>query len=181
MKKIVAFIGGPRKNGFSTQVLNKVIEGAKEAGAEIVTYDLNSPDVRPCQSCFYCRKFDGCSVQDALQPMYKDIDEAVGIIVSIPIYFYSPTAQAKALIDRLFPMLDSKFRPRHPGKKVVTIYAQGNGDAELYKNSIDTTNGIFESFGWKISKSILVSGTTFMKELDENIVAEAIEAGKNLI
>lgn len=150
MSKIVVFIGSPRKDGFSTKLLNQVVEGAKAAGAEVVTYDLNGSGIKGCQGCYYCRSHEGCATQDALQPMYRDIKEANGIVASFPIYFGGISGQAKLWIDRMFPMVESTFEPRYPGKKAVTIYAQGNADPNLMKTAIDSNDGLFKLFGWDL-------------------------------
>lgn len=46
MSKVIAFIGSPRKNGYSTRLLNQVLKGAKSIGVEIVTYNLNDEKIR---------------------------------------------------------------------------------------------------------------------------------------
>jgi multimeric flavodoxin WrbA len=66
-----------------------------------------------------------------LQPMYKAIAEADAIVFGSPIYTYPITDQAKTWLDRTFPMveeLSNKFIPRHPDKKLITIFSQGSLD-----------------------------------------------------
>lgn len=182
MSKIIAFIGSPRKNGFSTQLLNQVIEGARTAGAEIVTYDLNDEKIKGCQGCFYCRTHEGCATQDALQPMYADIQEADGIVASFPLYFGGINGQTKSWLDRMYPMLDTAFAPRYPGKKIVTIYSQGNIDPNFMKSAIDGNNMFFNMFGWELVQSFLIYNTNDPeKKIEETIMQEAYEAGKKLI
>lgn len=182
MKKIVIFTGSPRKNGYSAQLLNKVIEGAKASGADVVTYDLNNKEILGCQSCFYCRANEGCATKDALQPMYQDIKEADGIVATFPIYFYNISGQAKIWIDRLYPMVAPDFSARYPGKKVITIYAQGNGDVSAFQAAIDGTNNIFKLFGWDITKTFVLCGTSNPEnKIEESLLEEAHEAGKNLV
>lgn len=52
MGKIVVFKGSPRKNGYSTKLVEQVISGAKDAGAEVITYDLNDDGIKGCQAVF---------------------------------------------------------------------------------------------------------------------------------
>lgn len=182
MSKIVVFTGSPRKDGFSAQLLSKVIEGAKASGAEVVTCDLNDKEVRGCQSCFYCRSNDGCATQDALQPMYQDIKEADGIVATFPIYFYNISGQAKTWIDRLYPMMAPDFSARYPGKKMITIYSQGNGDPAAFQATIGLTNNTFKMFGWELLKAFIIADTSNPeKKLDESLLEEACEAGKQLV
>ncbi len=182
MSKVVVFKASPRKNGKSTELMECVIEGAKSNGAEVVVYDLNNKDARACQSCFYCATHDGCVQKDYLQSMYKDIDEADSIIATFPIYFMNINAQAKIWIDRLHPMFDSNFTPRHPNKKVVAIYAQSTPDESAFNNIVENNNAAFKMFGWNLVKSFLLSNTMSpdMKISDET-KKEAFEIGKSLV
>ena len=182
MSKIVAFMTSPRKNGYCSKVLNKVIEGAKSKGAEVVVYDLNEDGVKGCQGCNYCRKNEDCATKDKLQPMYEDIKEADAIVAAFPIYFYNISGQGKILIDRLYPVIDSSFAPRYPGKKAITIYAQGADNADAFKAQIDATNNFFKAFGWDVEKTFVVAGTSSPDfKLDDKLMEDAVEAGKALV
>lgn len=182
MKNIVAFIGSPRKNGYSTRLLNQVLDGAKASGAEVVIYDLNADGIKGCQGCFYCRSHEGCATNDVLQPMYADIQEADGIVATFPLYFANVGGQAKIWLDRLYPMIDGKFAARYPGKKAITIFSQGNKDENLMKGTIDETNGFFKMYGWDFVNTFLIFDTHNPQlELSDELMKEAFEAGKNML
>ena len=182
MSTVIAFLGGPRKNGISAKLVERAIEGAKAAGAEVITYDLNEDGVKGCQGCFYCRANDGCATQDKLQPMYEQLKTADGIIAGFPIYFHTITAQGKILIDRLYPMLGANFVPRHPGKNVVTIYTQANPNADTFKAAIEKVDSYFTNFGWNVSESLLAVGTGAPGYVvPEDLMNRAFEAGKALV
>ena len=182
MSRIVVFKGSPRKNSFSTKLLAQVVEGAEAEGATVTAYDLNDPGIRGCQGCFYCRNHESCAVKDPLHPMYKDIAEADGIAVSFPLYFGGINGQCKSWLDRMYPMLGGDLKPRYPGKKIVTVFAQGNADPEFLKNTIDQTNMFFQIFGWELKDSLLACGTqnpTY--RLPEKLMKAAYEAGEKLV
>lgn len=182
MNKIVVFKGSPRKKSFSTKLLKQVVEGARSKGGSIVTYDLNDPAIRGCQGCFYCRSHEGCATKDALQPMYKDIVEAKGIAVSFPLYFGGINGQCKSWLDRMYPMLGSDYQPRYPGKKIVTVFAQGNADPEFLRSTIDQTNMFFKIFGWELMDSLLAYGTHDPGyTLSDELLKSAYEAGEKLV
>lgn len=67
MSKVVIFKCSPRKNGYTTKLLDQVAKGAKSKGAEVIEFDLNDAGIRGCQGCFYCRTHDGCAINDYLQ------------------------------------------------------------------------------------------------------------------
>ena len=67
--------GSPRKNGNTAKLLNRAMEGAKDAGAEVEMVNLYDRDLvyKGCMSCFACKVKGGrkgvCSFKDGLQPV----------------------------------------------------------------------------------------------------------------
>jgi multimeric flavodoxin WrbA len=164
-------------------LVDEALKGARSAGAEIIgEYDLNADGIRGCQGCFYCRTHEDCSVKDYLYPMYEGLKKADGIVFSSPIYFYDITGQAKVWVDRLFPVIGTKFEARRPGKKVLALYSQGNEDGNLYQGVIRKTGDIFTSLGWAVTDSILCYGTTASKEtaITDELLKRAFAAGATL-
>ncbi|MBC2578883.1 flavodoxin family protein [Clostridium sp. DJ247] len=195
MSKIIVFSGSPRKNGYTSKLIAQVISGAKSKGAEVKIYDLNADDIKGCKGCFYCRNHEGCATKDYLYTMYDDIKNADGIIFGSPIYFFQITGQAKIWLDRMYPMIDipeevkpqlpgeePEFKPRFPGKKIVTVYTQGNPDKDMFKSSIEETNRFFSIFGWNLVNSLLCYGTINPNfAISESLLDEAYKAGEDLV
>ena len=181
MSKIVILNGSPRKNGYTAKLLEQVVKGAKSKGAEVMEFDLNDPGIRGCQGCLYCRKHDGCAVNDYLQPMYEAIKESDAIIFGSPIYYFQITGQAKVWLDRTFPMVESNYVPRYPGKKVITIFAQGNANPELSADGIKFVHDVFEIYGWKLEDSIHYCGASDSNfAMLEELSLRAFKDGENL-
>ena len=182
MSKVIAFFGSPRKNGFSAQLVNRVLDGARSAGADVVAYDLNADGVKGCQGCFWCRSNDGCATRDRLHPMYEDIASADGIVAGFPIYFGTVSGQAKLWMDRLYPMYGDNFVPRHPGKKMVTVYAQANGDSSCFMDAVRNTDGFFGGIGWEVIESLLIYGDVAPGySIPDELLERAFEAGRQLV
>jgi len=98
--KVLGIYGSPRKGGNTDQLLNKVLEGAQSAGAELKTVYTRDLTMCGCIECGGCDKTGECVVQDDMQKVYPLLDWADVIFLASPIFFYGVTAQAKALIDR---------------------------------------------------------------------------------
>ena len=180
--QIIAFVGSPRKNGFSFQLLQELIKGAESRGASVKSYDLNDPGFRGCQGCYACRDSSVCVQQDTLQPFFTEVKTTTGIVVASPIYFADISGQTKMWLDRMFPMLDGRsFAPLHPGKRVVNIFAQGDGNPDRFKPAIERLSGVMRTFGWKIEDNIVcggVGGAGF--SLPEELKKYAFAAGEKL-
>ena len=114
--------------------------------------------------------------------MYADIKEADGIVAGFPIYFAGINGQSKQWIDRLFPMIASDFSPRYPGKKAVTVYAQGNSNEQAFKAAIGANDSLFKMFGWQIVDSILSCGSNDPQHvLSQDLMDRAYETGRQLV
>ena len=178
---VVAFLGSPRKNGRTAAMLAETLAGAKSAGMLVKEYWLNDPGVRGCQACDWCRKQYGCATKDYLAPMYGEIAEASAVVFASPCYFFQISAQAKAWLDRSFPMIAGEggtFEPRQPGKKVVALYTQGHPDAALAGPMIDGMGKVFAMYGWTVTATLLAAGMDMKGTPSFNdLLRQAREAG----
>lgn len=182
MKKIVAFIGSPRKNGNTAALVAEVVRGAVASGAQAKVYYLNDMHIRPCQSCFYCRSEDSCLIEDDLKAVYAEIKKADAVIIGTPIYMFQVTAQTKTLFDRLFPLMDVRFQPRFGKKKTVMIYAQGNPDETAFKTAFETNAEVLKIMGLQVEETIVCADANNPNKAvaDKKIMTRAFEAGKSL-
>jgi len=98
--KVLGIYGSPRKGGNTDQLLDKVLEGAQSAGAEVKKVYVRDLNLCGCIECGGCDKTGECVVKDDMQQVYPLLDWAEVIFLASPIFFYGVTAQAKALIDR---------------------------------------------------------------------------------
>lgn len=101
MKKILAIVSSPRKNGNTELLVDEFVKGACEAGHEAEKLCLREKKIAPCLACEACLRNGGTCVQkdDMAQVLQKLIDADV-IVLSTPVYYYSISAQMKIMIDR---------------------------------------------------------------------------------
>ena len=124
MKKIYAVNGSPRKNGNTAQLLQKALEGAASAGAEVKLIQLADLNFSGCRSCFACKKLanpsPGCVLKDDLAETLKELLHADGIIMGSPIYFGAETGLYRNFLERLFfPMLRYTNPPSSRAEKRI--------------------------------------------------------------
>jgi multimeric flavodoxin WrbA len=149
----------------STQLLEEAIRGAKSKGAEVVCYDLNAKGIRGCQGCGACRKDDAraCVQDDPLKPMYKDLAEADGVLLSAPIYMGTVTAQVWILINRLYAAIGQT--PRFPGKNYALLVTQGNPNLEAFRPAVkQDVQDFFDRLSWKNAGDLFITGTAATDE-----------------
>ncbi len=143
MVKALFINGSPRKNFNTAQLLQKAMEGAKDAGAEVEMVNLYDRNLnyKGCMSCFACKVKGGkkgvCSFPDDLKPIMERAVEADVLVCGSPVYCGYPTAGLRAFMERLiFPAVNyADFR--HPvinkPKRSATIFTMNCPDEEMYR------------------------------------------------
>ena len=110
--KILGLSCSPRKSGNTEILVGEALDGAQSEGVEVELFSLSGKEIKPCDGCYACRETGKCHIDDDMQTVYQQLVEADGIIFGTPIYFYSMTSQAKAIIDRTIAL-------RRPGIKLA--------------------------------------------------------------
>ena len=133
--KVLGIYGSPRKGGNSDQLLDKALEGARSAGAETMAVYARDLKMCGCLECGGCDKTGKCVVEDDMQSVYPLLEEADVIFLASPIFFYSITAQAKALIDRSQALWSKRMLEKTPEER--KSYDSGRG----YLIAVGATRG----------------------------------------
>lgn len=188
--KVVGFVGSPRIKGNTTSIVNEVLRGASEAGAETRIFNLNELSIRGCQACYKCQTPEGKCVQvDGMTPLYDEIVSADAVVIGTPVFMLQITGQTKIFIDRLFALLylkDGKpgaFRNKIRGKKAVTVYSQGQPETALFASSFDLHEGVLAFLGFKVEERITAGGTASLDSAKNNqtVMDQAYKAGTGLV
>ncbi len=122
---ILGIYGSPRQGGNSDQLLDLVLEGAGEAGADIDRVYVRELDLSGCQECGGCDETGTCVIQDDMQDVYDRLDWADTIVIGTPVFFYGPPAKLKALIDRGQAMWSRRMLNKSPAQRKT--YDSGTG------------------------------------------------------
>jgi multimeric flavodoxin WrbA len=99
----------PRDNGNSTILASKAAEGVKASGGEADLVQIGKLNIAPCNACDACRRNPeaGCVIKDDMQPLYKKIRDAQGVVFATPVYWFTMSAQMKLFIDRTYAVHDA--------------------------------------------------------------------------
>jgi len=144
-KKIKALFinGSPRKNKNTALMLQRAMQGAADAGAEVEMVNLydRGLNYKGCMSCFACKIKGGkkgvCSFPDDLQPILQKAVEADVLVCGSPVYCSYPSAGLRAFMERLvFPAVNySDYTKPVVLKRLhsATIYTMNCPSEEFYK------------------------------------------------
>ncbi len=187
--KVLGLIGSPRKDGNTEKLVNAILEGAAEKGAEIKIYHLAGMDLKPCKGCMSCKLEGKCIIDDDMQELYKEILSADAIVLGSPIYMWEITALTKTIVDRLIALTcwQPCAKPEYPNllrikTRLVLAYTYGNPDPNNFNQYFKYMEGLFSFLGFDVQGSIWVSGTIGPDDIlhQSEIFEEARALGKKL-
>ena len=109
-KKVLIIGGSPRKDGNSAALCEHFAKGASEAGTQVEMLSLSGKKIGFCTACYACEN-GNCPQQDDVPGIIAKMLDADVIVLATPVYFYTMSAQLKALIDRsvmVYPKIAKK-------------------------------------------------------------------------
>lgn len=184
MKRILGFVGSPKRDGNTGILMQHCMKGVAEAGGESKIHWLNLMKVTPCQACGFCRTHDRCVINDDLTPVLLEIPKADGIVIGSPVYFFQVSAQTKALIDRFYSFLNDDFTHRlGAGKPAAMIYCQGNPERNAFDGSFDMNARALKTVGIHVVAALTAHGLPEHGDVlrREELLEEARRLGRRMI
>ncbi len=174
MKNVVAIIGSPHKDGNCSYLVDIVLKELEAQGIATEKISLAECAIAPCQGHDKCGEFKVCKIKDDAPAVIKKYNEADGVILASPVYFYDVTAQMKAFIDRNF------FTFTHGGKakaKCAGLIAIGGGGG-----ADETVNTLQAFTHLPATKTVVLKGYTGQGAAKDKpaLVKAAREMGKEM-
>lgn len=124
--KILAIIGSPRgMQGNTGRLLEELLAGAVEAGAETEILSLKNMKVQPCVGCDICHTTGVCTIKDDYESIKVKLLACDGFVLASPNYIFSVSAQMKALFDRCNGLIHCMALE---GKYAAVVETSGGGD-----------------------------------------------------
>jgi len=120
--KVIGLVGSNRKDGNTNTLVEKILEGAKTKGQETEKVFFADLKISPIGDCSACRKAGHCSIEDDFDGLMDKVLESDCVIFGTPLYWYGPSSQMKAFMDRWVCRMafdDEGFRAKMKGKKCV--------------------------------------------------------------
>lgn len=168
MKKVIGFVGSPRKGGNTETLVAEVLRGAASVGAKTELVSLAKAKIAPCRACDGCRKGGRCQVEDEMQPLYDKLLEADVIVLGTPIYFWGPSAQAKAFVDRWYAMDQEGIREKLAGKAFLLVCAFADSDPKTASPTVNMMRTAAEYLDMKFHEPLLGSSCWEKKDAAAN-------------
>ena len=155
--KILALNSSPRGDDQSKTalMLNALLKGMREAGAEVEMAELRKKTIRNCSGCFTCwTKTPGVCIHkdDMTSELFPKWLEADLVVYASPLYHFTINAELKTFIERTLPVLQPFFlhgdgktqhplRHKHP--KVCFLSVAGFPEGSVFDQLSSWVNFIY--------------------------------------
>lgn len=172
-------------------MLERILEGVREAGAKTEKILLREHNVLPCRACERCRKDKRCTrLLDGMQEIYPKIIKAQGLILGSPVHNYNISASLKSFIDRLYCFYDfTTDRPRGwtsrlagQGRKAMIFAVGEQKDVKAMGVALPAMHLPLEALGYEVTGELAAKGFFDLGAVsgDANLMAKALALGQRL-
>ncbi len=195
--KILALNSSPRSGGQSKteMMLNWLVEGMRDAGAEVEIVNLREKKIKNCIGCFTCwTKTPGkCIHEDdmtkELFPKWLASDMAV---YATPLYHYTLNAEMKTFIERTLPIAEPFIEKRddkstHPLRKsfpdAVVVSVAGFIEMSVFDQLSNYVKFLFGRHMKLLAEIYRPAAETLarMDDKKKDVSAAAFQAGVELV
>ncbi len=187
--RVLGIAGSPRRDGNTDRLLAEVMKGAASRGAQVKTIILDDLHIDPCQHCDTCLVKGKCKIQDDMQMVYREMEQADRLVLASPIQFMTVTAQMKAMIDRCQALWARKYVLKIPPlgdrreRKGLFISVGGRKVTNLFEPALATIKSLFHVL------DITYAGDLLFRNVDEkgavsqhpDALKQAYLAGQKLV
>ena len=190
-KKALVIYGSPRKNGNTDILLKELIKGIKDGSDKIKIEEIYLSDLNIyfCRGCRACNQSGRCVIEDDMQDLHIKLQEANYIILGSPIFFYTVTAQSKAMIDRCQAswakkyLLKQRQSDKMKGKRGGWFVSVGaTKGKKLFEGAILTMKYFFDTMDVPYRGNLLVKGMDEKGDVlnHPQILSQAYQLGKEI-
>ncbi len=198
--KVLALNASPRSSEQSKTglMLNCLIKGMRDAGAEVEQVELREKTIKHCKGCFTCwTKTPGTCIHkdDMSKDLFPKWLESDLVVYATPLYNYAMTATLKAFIERTLPsnqpffeIHDGRmFHPlRHKVPAVVILSVSGMPDEDHFGALSTHVRYLYASPGRRLLAEIYrpaaeAMTSPFFKEQLDDILDATKQAGRELV
>ncbi|MBN2054008.1 NAD(P)H-dependent oxidoreductase [bacterium] len=176
---VLAFMGSPRRGGNTDVLVDEALRGAAAAGARVEKVVLVEHDIQPCRGCAECQETGACVIEDDMRGLLVKMEEADAWILGTPVYWWGPTAQYKAFLDRWFGAGRVVNFKRH---RVGLIIPLGDNNEETAKWTVGMLRTGLGYLGVEVVATLLAAGVYRLGEAAKKdaLMADAFVMGGKL-
>lgn len=163
--KILAINGSRRKQGNTSILLQTILQAAEQSTATTETLFLGDYRIEACTGCEGCSDSWQCVIKDDFATIIDKLDQADGIILASPTYWYTVTSDMKRFVDRCYSLIQypntrqqwiGKYQGQ--GKACITAAVCEQHEEEMMGNTLKLLSDFSKDIGLKLVDSVAALG-----------------------
>ncbi|MFW9921148.1 MAG: flavodoxin family protein [Candidatus Thorarchaeota archaeon] len=176
--RVLGIVGSARRKGNTDILVDEVLRSVESNGGKTEKVYLSSLTIQPCRGCNTCEDTGKCIHNDDLDKLVASMKASDAWVFGSPVYFWGPTAQFKAFMDRWYGISREVFT----GKRVVIVMPLGASSAHYARHAIGMIEDSCEYMKLDVKGSIIAPGVFEKGEVMDkpDILSLAKAAGSNL-
>jgi multimeric flavodoxin WrbA len=183
-KRVLGIVGSPRRRGNTDTIVDHILKGAGEAGARIEKVFLRDLSIAPCEACYSCETTGRCMHGDDMEGLFDKMDACGVWVLGTPVYWWGPTAQMKAFVDRWFAKSESRDdRDILSGRRVVLAVPLGDTDAKTARHVVGMFKDALEYVKSDLFECVLATGAYDVGDVEkqDDVLEKARRAGERAV
>jgi multimeric flavodoxin WrbA len=184
MKRVLGIMGSPRRGGNTDMMVDHALMGARDAGAAVEKVMLGGLTIAPCEACYACDATGECMKDDDMAALCEKMDASGVWVIGTPVYWWGPTAQMKAFMDRWFAKASNRDkRDILSGRRVVLVVPMGDGDPETARHVVGMFRDALAYVNSELFEVVLAPGAYDMGDVKKNpgVLEKARLAGERAV
>jgi multimeric flavodoxin WrbA len=178
--RVLGIIGSPRRRGNTETLVEEVLRGAKEAGAEVEKVVLSELDIAPCRACDDCLALGYCTQEDDMAALLDKMENSHVWVLGTPVYWWGPTAQFKAYLDRWY---GADKIVRFAGRRCILVVPLGDTDVATARHTVGMLADAIAYTEMELFATVLAPGALDRADVrrDADALGAARRAGREAV
>ena len=162
-KKIIVLNRSPRRGGNTAALVDRFLQGAKEAGHQVTRFDLRDMEIHPCLGCYGGGKDlnSPCVQKDAMDKIYPVYREADVVICAL---------------DRLCATAEGYPDYRVPCKECALLMAAEGEEDDNFEPIIHYYQSLVKHLRWRDLGCVFAKGVAAVGDIQGNPALDQAKA-----
>jgi multimeric flavodoxin WrbA len=174
--RVIGLLGSPHPEGNTAKLLERALQGAKDAGCETETIRVTTLCFEACMEMMFCKEHETCIMDDDMQQMYGKIREANGIIIATPVMTMGIPGKLKSFFDRCQVFFMAKYVRRQPfitkeqkkRRRALFISISGMNVPGVFDGARKTILAFLDIIDCPLSDELLIPGMDAVQDVSQN-------------
>jgi putative NADPH-quinone reductase len=165
-KKVIGLLGSPLPEGNTAQLLERALQGARDAGCAVDLITVANLDFQGCQEKFFCQDHETCILDDDMQQIYPKFVDMDSLILATPVMTMGIPGTLKSFMDRFQVFFMAKYLRKQPlvspekkaGRNGLFIGISGMDIPEVFVGPKLTVRAFFDIIDCQYRDELMING-----------------------